>query len=325
MTPGERFKLGMWVSRITSAPTLGYGIYGLVGDCKDYSEDGKPESGNKFVPNAIWTAVATIACLNAYGDWAYEIGPQLSTWAANKAQDYTARALEMGLGPYVDRMRHIVSRRDNFPPLLLEGRDHILRRAEDHLSGQLGVEVRHIGFWDGSMPGQPAKRNENEEVEYPVFGLQHDGQDFHVALIGQDPETNYTVIKLGNGPGPQTAQNEGRLQGRAARYNAQVFDRGGIDGIGKSGVQGDGGMQLDPGNPADIEWLRGQLTCSMEVDGQRGDHPGLWWQIYDKLDEGTLAAGAISAFTPEKPSLIQWLNIEGSLDVYEQCLHHDEL
>ncbi|RYP71159.1 hypothetical protein DL771_004959 [Monosporascus sp. 5C6A] len=180
-TPRERYKVAIqWVNRIVAAPALGYGIYELYKDS------------------------------DAYADWAFEITDKLYTWSAQKTHDYTARALEMGLGPFVDRMRQTLGRRDDFP--LLEGRDHVLRRAEDHLSERLGVEVRHVGFWDRSMPGQPMKREENEE--------------------GQDPETNHAVIKLGNGPGPQTTQNERRLQGRTAKYNAQVFDRGGIDGIG---------------------------------------------------------------------------------------------
>lgn len=268
--------------------------------------------------------MTTVSVLTGYGELAIDLSTELFTWAANKAHDYTAQALQMGLGPFLDAARHMLSARDNIP-LLLERRDQVLRRAEDQLSQNLGVEARHIGYWDGSMPGQPAKRDGGEEVEYPVFGFHRDQQDFHVAFMGRHPDTNHTIVKLGHGPGPQTAHNKRRLQGRAAKYNAQVFDRGGLDGIGKLGNLETGAPYMNPGNPDDTKWLYDQLMCSMEVDGMGGDHPGLWWQIYDSVGVGTLAAGAIAAFGPDAPSIITWMNIEGQLDTYDECMDHDEI
>ncbi|KAI6084020.1 hypothetical protein F4821DRAFT_243615 [Hypoxylon rubiginosum] len=178
----------------------------------------------------------------------------------------------------------------------------IMERAESVLSSAYRAEVRHIGDWDGTMPGQLEKRDPDVEA-LPVFGINLNGRDFHFAHMGFDPANNSSSFRFGMGPGPETENNKRRLRARGddkPKYNTQFFDRGGLDAIGRSDIEGDASKpdaQPTPDDPNDYDWLYHEVSCYM--GGEKGhptqyDSQGLWFQIYDDEGEGTLSAGAFS-------------------------------
>ncbi|KAM0271139.1 hypothetical protein ACHAQH_009188 [Verticillium albo-atrum] len=307
-----------WVNRVAGPPAIGYAIYGLVGDCKEYAENGEPVDGNKCIPNAIWTVVGAIMCVHGYGEWSIELAQKLQTYAMTRYGEIMGDMLQntggIDLGPYVR-----------------SGNEHhaepvkraIVLGAEAQLSAKFGHEVRHIGEWDGSMPGQPARRSKGQN--HPVFAFSREGQHFHMAFMNVNPKNLEARVKIGHGPGPETTLNKRRLQSRRAddsQYNAQYFDRGGLDGFGQHSGVDDGRIDLDPN--ADLEWLHDELTCSLNVEGPGSDFPGLWWGVLDHEFRTTYASGGIAAFAPGVESIISHMTYEGHLEEVGQCMVNDD-
>lgn len=300
----------------------GVTFWALFRDCKSFAEGDEASDGAICIIGSISTVVASITHVKEIRDWLIEFGRELKMEAMALAADFTHQALAhiMALGPFL--------RNQNTK------RDAILRRAEDALSAKFQTEVRHIGVWDGAIPGQPKKRGEDAEV-YPVFGLNVDGQDFHFAYMGEDDTTNNTRIRLGHGPGINSEENRRRIKTRKTpEFNRQYFDRGGLDALGRSDIAGNNNnpdVQPDPmNNPDDFKWIYNQLGCYFRGGGTLGysttfDQLGLWFQIYDRQSQNTLSAGAVAPFSADKPSLITWLKPEGGLLVNNKCLVHDEL
>ncbi|RYP02028.1 hypothetical protein DL764_005978 [Monosporascus ibericus] len=187
------------------------------------------------------------------------------------------------------------------------------------------MEVRHIGVWDGSTPGSRKKRDDEIEA-WPVFAMERDGQEFHFAYMGRRDETGEHLFKLGHGPGIKTEGNRSRLKARHAfAYNNQFFDRGGLDFLGRSDIMGDSNfadVQPDLNNPETYQWIYEQINCYAEEGSYEAlRHHGLWFQVYDNTGDynGTLAAGAVAAFGPDTPSMIEWMSLEGSIPSSDGC------
>lgn len=89
--------------------------------------------------------------------------------------------------------------------------------------------------------------------------------------------------------------------------------------------------QPDPANPTAYAHVYNAVACYLGVaegttSPPSNDIPGLWWQIFGRESKGTLAAGAIVPFTAETPSIIEFLQPEGGLEVKsEYSPVHDEL
>lgn len=291
-------------------------FWGLVRECQAFHEEGEWEDGVVCIAGAISTGISAITHMKEIQDWFIEISKEVKVQYIG---DFTRAAINHlnGIGPWLNGVG--VGAMGNAK------RDSLLKRAEMATSARLGVEVRHIGYWDGSMPGQPRKRDEKSWGR-PIFGLQIKGRDYHFTLMDGDIGINNTWIKLGSGPGVDTEHNRRRLQARKPKYNGQWFDHGGLDIIGRSDIMANGNnpdIQPDPNNQEDFDWILKHVTCSLGV-GHEGhpsslDEPGLYFQIYDNNSKGTLSAGAIAPFTPEKESIITWMEPESALLVNDQC------
>lgn len=154
------------------------------------------------------------------------------------------------------------------PPPQNNARDlgRLYRRVEDRLTSKIGVEVRHIGFWDGtvrqnnSLSGMEKRENGNGEGIIPTFGLQRDGVEMHFAYYGQTAD-KFEKIKIGYGPGPETEENKRRIKARdlmtdldnilaAPQYNQYYFDSGGIDMVVDANTDEDKAVEIElPGIP----------------------------------------------------------------------------
>lgn len=318
----SRFDWGMkWVHRVVGLPALGYGIYGLVGDCKEYDKDGNPIDGNKCVGNSIWTAVATVMCIHGYGEWAIEIGSSLQQYAIQRSGEMLGEAWNdfTAYGPF---------RRPEepfpMPPALKARGADVLKRAEESFTNSTGLEIRHIGLWNGLMPGETAKRDEREK-SIPVFAFRRENQDFHAAYMGEHAPGQGDRFRVGIGPGPRTEINEHRLKARQAddedgNYNSQFFDRGGLDVFGKTSDENES-PGLDP--EEDLQWLHGEVVCTLDAEGPGSDYPGLWWGVMDHEKKSTFSSGGVAAFYPGHPSIIGYIKHEGHLNPKDDCTVDD--
>ncbi|KAI1772227.1 hypothetical protein F4818DRAFT_444458 [Hypoxylon cercidicola] len=314
-------QLAIWTARGVLGPAgVGFAFWDLADDCTEYHEKGTRKSGAKCIVGSITTVAALISFSAEIRDFYAGLALELKLRVAELAHDFTPVAMAYGLGPYLAPAGNNVKR------------GLIMERAESVLSSAYRAEVRHIGDWDGNMQGYPEKRGE-DVASLPVFGVNVNGRDFHFAHMGFDPAKNASSFRFGTGPGPETENNRRRLKARddKPRYNTQFFDRGGLDAIGRSDIEGDDskpGAQPTSDDTNDYNWLYHQVSCYM--GGETGhtsqfDSQGLWFQIYDDEAKGTLSAGAIAPFSANKPSIITWMKIEGGLGVNRDCINHDEL
>lgn len=293
----------------------------------EFKEDGEAESGNECIPNVIWTAVSTLLCVHGYGEWAMEIGKSMQQYAMQRGGEMLGEAWNgfRAFGPFRRPDEAIP-----LPPVKARGVDdgNILRRAEESMSGKMGLEVRHIGLWNGLMPGEEAKRDEREQ-NYPVFAFRRDDQDFHAAYMGEHGEGQGSRFKIGLGPGPRTEINTQRLKARQfsdddGNYNAQYFDRGGLDVFGQTTGYLDAEDYLGDEDPnEDMQWLHDEITCSLNVDGPGSDYPGLWFGVLDHENSLSYVTGGIAAFYPGIPSIIGYMKHEGHLETKEDCTVDD--
>ncbi|PQE27033.1 hypothetical protein CJF30_00011119 [Rutstroemia sp. NJR-2017a BBW] len=117
-----------------------------------------------------------------------------------------------------------------------------------HFTSKLGVEVRHIGFWDGTVQGdtqsEVVRRKQFPEGVIPAFALKLYGQEVHFAYTGDDADGN-SIFKIGNGPGPATEENKRRIKSRNSGdsiplFNNYFFDQGGLDMVATSDIDNAG-------------------------------------------------------------------------------------
>ncbi|KAF5023774.1 hypothetical protein F66182_4167 [Fusarium sp. NRRL 66182] len=303
--------------RSTLVATGAIGFWGLIRECRSFSEDGETEDGIICVAGSIGTAISAVTHIREIGNWFITYGKEIAVLALG---DFTQDAINrlQGIGPYLNGV--------GLESIGTTKRDHLYSRAAEASSKSLGLEVRHIGFWDGSMPGQPKARDAST-VDRPVFGFNNRGTDYHFTLMDDEPGLNKTHIKLGHGPGPVTEHNKRKLHARKQKYNGQWFDRGGLDIIGRSDQVGDRNhhqIQPDLDNQGDFDWIMDHVQCSLGLKKGSNppvlDEPGVYFQIYDDETRDTLSLGAMSPFLPEQPSLIEWMDLEAGLSIEDPCL-----
>lgn len=324
----SRFDLAMkWASRVVGPAGLGYALYGLSEDCKEFHETGLTKDGNKCVPSAVWTGFAAFVCVVGYCEWAIEIGDSLQRYALRRTGDMLGRAWDRfnAFGPFTAPPEGAIP----MPPVRARGlNDDILKRADESMSQKMGLDVRHIGLWDGLMPGEEAKRDEREK-HYPVFAFRRNEVDFHAAYIGEHGPGQGSRLKIGMGPGPQTEINTQRLKARQfseddGNYNAQYFDRGGLDFFGEVSTYMEEEAYLLSEDPdADLQWLHDEIYCTMNADGPGSDYPGFWFVVLDHEYRKSYVTGAVAAFYPGFPSIIDFMKHEGRLEVKEDCTVDD--
>lgn len=314
------------VKRVGPIYALQLGIKELYKSCQSYSE------GDSSTAEAcIGGAIVTVASIASHFD-------KIVDWVGEFAQDTKWAFFEAGvvkLAPWAGRV--IASMGTYMSPRgLLESRAARVRRAEAALSAEIGLDIRHIGFLDRSTQGSDqhlGKRQGSEPT--PVFAVSKDGRHMHFAAA-RDPETGEMRIRTGFGPGVETEANVAGLHARSInrpQFNKQHFDGGGLDLVGHSKLVSeegpDDGAQPSPEDPDAFNALYDAFACYLHIGDAAGmeDFPGLWWQIYDSVSEGTLVAGAIAPFLGEDASIISWLRPEGGLEVRDDCIAvmHDEL
>lgn len=179
------------------------------------------------------------------------------------------------------------------------------------------------------------KREQSQDGVFPVFGLQLDGQDIHFAYTGQDADGN-AAFKMGHGPGPETEENKRRIKSRDSSdgiplFNDYYFSSGGLDILATSDID-NANPDVFPdvsSNDFDYAWIYDQVLCLFGASDPRatqgGNYPsqfdsvGLWFQVYDSEDSGTLAAGTMAPFSSDTPSLIKFLTPSGGLEVDTSC------
>lgn len=319
---------------------------GLTDDCKNFAEsDDSKKTGNKCVVGAITTTISIIGFALKLKTFIIDLAVEIQIDAMILGQDMVRFAME-SLGPWLNPA--LAAAPGHNVKTVTKRVDSVVKRAEDSMSAHLGVEVRHIGLWDGSMPNRDTNSNvkkrrtstaraegaedglKPDATLLPVFGMTHGGQDFHFACVGDDPATSNPIIRVGTGPGPSTEANRRRVRARALDnpvFNKQYFDQGGLDAIGRSDGADMNDRAIQPVTDADkqaaFDRLYEQHGCYLgdglwKTDDEHPeelDAPGLWWQIYDDDSDGTLAAGAVAPFGPDgTPSIIEWTTIEACAD-----------
>ncbi|KAF5012731.1 hypothetical protein FDECE_1224 [Fusarium decemcellulare] len=314
----SKTRLAISVARRTTLVATGaISFWGLVRDCKSFANDGDATDGVICVAGSIGSSITAIARIQTIGKWFVEYGKEIAVLALG---DFTHDAINrlQGIGPWLNGV--------GVGAIGDVKRDHIFRRAAEASSKSMGLQIRHIGYWDGSMPGQPKARDAST-VDRPVFGFQSNGAEYHFTIMDIEAGTNKTHIKLGHGPGPETEHTKRTLQARKQKYNGQWFDHGGLDIIGRSDQAGDqnsDNIQPDINNQGDFDWIMAHVECSLGIGTESRpaalDEPGLYFQIYDDETRDTLALGAMSPFMPDQPSIIQWMDLEAGLSVEDPCV-----
>lgn len=343
------------VIRPTAVGGIVWGLWSMGDDCVGYSKDGDKKDKNGCISNAI-TSFLSISVMY-YDDFFVQMARTLRITSVVAATELFGNAgireffenhpTAQAPGPFVPTPNTEEIEMGNMERRgLLEARMvDALADVEGALSARLGHEVRSIGFWDGSMPGEPARRDEDKEY-VPVFAMRRGNHDFHVAVTGGGPggdvgdaadssAANSTRVRIGLGPGPKTELNKRRLlRARDMEYeevdlveefgfNEVYFDKGGIEGFVESDFDPDS-EDDHPTTYEDMEWLRALLECSLDPGLREQDPPGLWWSILDQGGRKTVATGAVAAFYPEQPSMMQYMGRGTHLSQDERCMVNDD-
>ena len=176
---------------------IGVGIWSAFDDCKERVQSGEHTTGAKCAFGTIVTVIAIgaegVNTVNLF----YEIASRITTATVEYAVNTVVGRFVGGnigfMGPFF--------RPPGRPEIPLK-RDisHLFKRVEDHFTARIGVDVRHIGFWDGSVHNnsqpQVLKREEPTEGIIPVFGHTIYGQDVHFAFTGQTAD-GHATYKVG--------------------------------------------------------------------------------------------------------------------------------
>jgi hypothetical protein len=165
-------------------------------------------------------------------------------------------------------------------------RDEVDQELLDEFSKVFGVDVAHLGVWDYSHLGLGGTLGTRDSAApLDVFGFTtQSGADMHFSYLGNT--TNGLGFKFGWGLGPN---NNTKVKGRAESFDQQYFSSGGIDFIINQNTE-DGG-KLD--TYSDYWWMYDQVACIMAPGMTAAGH---WFQIYDNVQMGTIAEGAVAPF-----------------------------
>jgi hypothetical protein len=164
-------------------------------------------------------------------------------------------------------------------------RDEVDQELLDALSGIFGGDVTHLGVWDYTHLGLNGTLSTREATTpLDVFGFTSQfGANMHFSYLGNT--TNGFGFKFGWGSGTTNT----KVKGRAESFDQQYFSSGGIDFIINQN-QEDGG-KLD--SYSDYWWIYDQVACLMSPGMTAAGH---WFQLYDNVQEGTMAEGAVAPF-----------------------------
>ncbi|KAF5023571.1 hypothetical protein F66182_4384 [Fusarium sp. NRRL 66182] len=194
-------------------------------------------------------------------------------------------------------------------------RDVQVRSLIDGLSKEIGADVQHLGFWHDDTPAKNIKRSmpEGHDGSIPVFSAKLHGHNFHFAHRGTID--GKPVIRFGFSGDDEEADKLSR------RYDKPYFERGGLDFLIEA-VQG-----LEPGFWKDddehFNWIFEQVKCLMGTHTIWGgtkvaDASGVYFQMYDNMKDGTVAAAMMAPFEDGKKSAIHEMVTEGGIDYNRQ-------
>lgn len=244
-------------------------------NCKQMHEEGSDTSG-KQATKCIGGTIATLIALAIEGKKSgillYEIAKGTSMWAIDLSIT-TAVGKFVGrnagfYGPFA-RTRHDMAQN------VKRTDEHPVKQLEDHFSSKLGTEVRHIGFWDGSVLGasEVARRDQSQNGTIPTFALNLRSQEHHFAFTGTNSQGDVS-LKLGCGIGPSTKENQRRMKARyldpedATLFNNNLFDRGGFDMIVEANSDNGHAAEHDvSSNQFGFAWIIEQIMCIVRPDG----------------------------------------------------------
>ncbi|KAF4461143.1 hypothetical protein FALBO_12061 [Fusarium albosuccineum] len=186
----------------------------------------------------------------------------------------------------------------------------------ERVSADLGIEVRHVGFWEDTEAHQLAnlKRSLPEgENRLPVLAARIRDHDFHFTYRGE--VDGKALLRFGFGNGTIEDNRLGK------RLEQPHFTSGGIDSL-VDRVEG-----LQQGDWADDEphfgMMYEQIKCAMEAssvwDTPGADAVGTFFQIYD--DDGTIAVAAMSPFGEGGTSALQRMqDLPSGIQIDRMCV-----
>ncbi|KAF7549362.1 hypothetical protein G7Z17_g6449 [Cylindrodendrum hubeiense] len=279
------------------------GVKNMIGDCRDASEDATLDSVNTCVAGVIGACII--------------VGSSLT---------FGYHSLQM-----IGSIKELVEVWTTYPYGSPEKRG-----LEDTMSEHMGIEVRHIGNWDASMHWVSSEPQEQIN-EWPVFGLNHEGHDFHVALIGDDH--NETTFHIGHGAGPDTEGNR-RLRNRSFDFSKAYFAEGGFDFKIQSMPDANDKKFFIDDNQADKDWVFSQVKCWVDnwmpvklsgfvfdsigdIYDAATDYKAVEFQVYNDYQKTTLSAGVIVPFTEGTRSKINEVKIEQGITRNAECSTRD--
>ncbi|EHL00274.1 hypothetical protein GLAREA_03192 [Glarea lozoyensis ATCC 20868] len=334
----SRTELAIAVLRRASATTMvGFGFYSILSDCRGLP--GKENRTTDDIAKCGMGALATVITVATEIRADYAVFYEVLKTTTNTVIDYTVNA---ALNKFVGGGVSITGPFPRAPHAGLPNRDvdSKYKRVEDHFTSVLGVNVSHIGHWDGSMHEdahiKAMKREQNQEGTIPVFGLNYMGEDMHFAYGGQNVDGK-DIFKIGTGLGPATEENKRRLNNRSIfqygipAFGNMYFENGGIDLLATPTADTSGNPNIFPTKPLDrennYEWIYTQLECIFEAQflmpldplPRNFDAIGLWYQMYDLEEQETLSGGTIAFFGSTTPSIIEDMQPVGDIAVNTFC------
>jgi len=213
-------------------------------------------------------------------------GNKIVDWVGEFAEDIKWAIFKVGVAKLIPWAGRVIASMETFmsPRGLIHSEAEKVRRAEAVPSARIGLNIRHVGHWNPSDDEHPGRRQASDTV--PVFAVTADGQHMHFAMV-TDREAGRARIKTGLGPGVETAANVASLHARGIprpKFNAQHFDGGGLDVIGRSniiGSQDEINYQPSVDDPGSFTALFDAFACYLNLGDGTGqassdDIPGLW-------------------------------------------------
>ncbi|KAH7146603.1 hypothetical protein B0J13DRAFT_524370 [Dactylonectria estremocensis] len=195
-------------------------------------------------------------------------------------------------------------------------RDLEVRGLLAGLSAEIGAEVQHLGFWKDDTPAD-FKRSlpEGSDDRIPVFAAKIHGHNLHFAHRGE--VDGKPILRFGFSGNDTEAQELGK------RYEKPYFSSGGLDFMIEPVQSLETGWWTD--DDEHFSWLFDQIKCIMGTHTVWGgtkvaDASGVYFQMYDNMKGGTIAAAIMAPFEDGKQSAIHQMVIEGGIDYNRQCM-----
>jgi hypothetical protein len=290
---------------------LGASFYSLASDCVDWVHpDREPDAGTKF--NCVIASITSAVGIVSIVDGATRVFGSISEWMQHNNIELP------GLADMYHRWRYGPSKRE------------LSRRKEDalkELSWALGAEVRHVGYWKDIDSGITKRDGQPQNV--PVLGARINGNDLHFAYLGK--KDGKDLYKMGVGVAvDETAEVEKRGADLAGGFiDGVFFTKGGLNFYGMPEPASPGWTETDKevwlDTDEELGWLYDQTKCTLEDWHFRDPmkSSGLYFQVYNNVDQKTLSAGGIAPFGPTNVSAIGVMESQGErggLDINKKCM-----